>query len=499
MHSEPDTIEKDQIAELRDRAVALSREIVAPGPMALVRALVVINLAVLFARPQHSLPFLQVTELPLILSVIVALSWLPVCLRNWTPQTKAMLGILALMTVWVPLARNNFWSFHTWRDLAQQFFCFIFPMVVYCCYGNQLKRLVLLFGLLGGYLGIYSILHKGFGPGGFLKDENDLCLTLVMFLPMALALAIERRSAASRFFYLVLAAVILAGIVATLSRGGFVGLILAAGFLLWRSQHKMLTSFLGFLFILGAAFFAPQQYWKEMSTIQETDAGTAKQRWELWEVGMRVWLAPKNFIAGVGQANVPYHLGDFEPMRNRTSAGRSISGRAVHSMYVQLVSELGLIGLLLFGYMLVKSYFGNVRARNELLRFQDHLAGVLRELQAVKVRQAGVLERIEQGESPEDIMHAELTLGDLEQVSQRAKSEARFFATLATATNASWLGALGAAAFISTLYYPPLWILAGFSAAMQLYLGRFRARIIPYIESSTAYLQQEKHRLQLVH
>jgi O-antigen ligase len=99
--------------------------------------------------------------------------------------------------------------------------------------------------------------------------------------------------------------------------------------------------------------FVPPQYQAEMNTIQEEgiDAATGRDRLELWKVAWSVFL--DNPIIGVGQGNLPYRLGDYQYSRNGESFWqRSISGRMVHSVYLTVLSELGIIGTLIWVLMI---------------------------------------------------------------------------------------------------------------------------------------------------
>ncbi len=49
----------------------------------------------------------------------------------------------------------------------------------------------------------------------------------------------------------------------------------------------------------------------------------------------------------------------YEPEENRTHWGKSAGGRAVHSVYVQILSDLGLAGMLIFLTAVLSSIRGN--------------------------------------------------------------------------------------------------------------------------------------------
>ena len=213
----------------------------------------------------------------------------------------------------------------------------------------------------------------------------------------------------------------LAAIIATVSRGGFLGLV-AVGLYCWFRSSKKIIS--GFAIVLLAAFFiflAPKRYWQEMNTIQteyegETE-GTGSARRYTWEIGWEMFLA--NPVFGVGQGNFPWEFTYYQG--ERTFSGRSFSGRAAHSLYYTLLPELGLVGVFLF------------------LGMNYH---VYKDLALVR--------RVHKDRTklPRD-------------------ENARYFFFMSCALEASLVGFLASGYFISVLYYPSFWTLMGFAVALR--------------------------------
>ncbi len=417
------------------------------------RALLFLNLFVLFIRPQNDIKILVPLYLSLIFSVLGCLFWLPWHRRTWNPITKSMVMFLGLGVIWVPLARNNHEAFYAMLDLSQQFLGIVFPIVAFGASGQTLKRLMSYLPFLGAYIGIYALTHNGRGPGGFLGDENDCCLVLIMFFSFALTQFTAPRSFLSKLFLLACSITIATGIIATISRGGFVGFVAALFYFFLKSKNKLLVSLFGLITFAAVVPFVPQEYWNEMKTISDTSRGTAQARRDIWAVGIQIWLDPAHFIAGTGMQNSPRWLQDYEPIQNLSPHGKSISGRAIHSLYIQLVGDLGLIGLILFVSIVYLSLSGNVRViRDTLLHENDP-------------------------DLPyEIILHL------------------KFLRATAIGLNMAWVGVLWAGLFISVLYYPPIWLLACLSGTLVVYWdkltgGRVEERkVIPIsrgVESST--------------
>ena len=64
-----------QPSSLREQTLALVPEIRGPVAQKFLAGLVLFNLVILFARPQFSLPFLHLLQLPLVFSILGGVVW----------------------------------------------------------------------------------------------------------------------------------------------------------------------------------------------------------------------------------------------------------------------------------------------------------------------------------------------------------------------------------------------------------------------------------------
>lgn len=191
-------------------------------------------------------------------------------------------------------------------------------------------------------LALYTIAHGGRGPG-LLGDENDIALFLVMLLPFPyLRIAYEtvawRRAAMLGIFILVLA-----GIGSTLSRGGMVGTLPTLGFIWIKSRRKALT--LGLLVVILAltVLFGPEKLISEFRTIGDTQESTASSRIYYWKLSVE--LMQLHPLFGVGAhcwGNAVWHHISTGDLINT----HRLSNMTPHSVYFQVISELGLFGTL---------------------------------------------------------------------------------------------------------------------------------------------------------
>ncbi len=391
--------------------------------------LVLFYLFMEYGRPQSLLLFLRILRLS---GITVALLALCVVfsgkVRFKDKQTMLYIFLLGQMVIHGPIAVNNYWALMVFIGMTMNFVVFL-SLIHFVDNQEKYEKLINIWLAIHVFLAIMGILHKGKGVGGFLGDENDLCMTLNMIIPFSFFLSLEQKGK-KRIYYLSIACLFLFAIIITQSRGGFVGLI-ATGVYCWlRTKRKFVTALIIGILALFAVIMAPPQYWYEVRSITEqgTSKGTGEARIYTWTIGWHIFL--ENPIMGVGQGNFPYVFGEYE--REVTGSddpfhGRSVAGRAAHSIYFTMLPELGLIGT--FTILAMIFY-------------------CLKDLNLVK-------KRFIPGKNNKINVNAGTSM-----------SSAKLY-HIALALEGSLVSYLVSSSFISTLYYPNLWILMGFIMSLK--------------------------------
>jgi probable O-glycosylation ligase (exosortase A-associated) len=162
-------------------------------------------------------------------------------------------------------------------------------------------------------------------------------------VPVLLALAQTSTSRWERFFERFFAAGVFLRGFTTYSRGGFLAAGVLALLTLVRAERKVRTLIVIGLMLVLVASVMPQQFWDRMQTItfksEELDASAAG-RLHFWQVARA--MAADNPISGVG-------LNAFPVAYGRYNVTEAFDGeRAVHSIWLGVLAELGYPGLLLF-------------------------------------------------------------------------------------------------------------------------------------------------------
>ena len=307
----------------------------------------------LYARPNDLFPALG--DFPLV--KIVAMSVLTIYILSkgaagdrlsvWTLEMTMLVAIAALGLLFMPIAASPKDSLDTLTDPYLKT-VIIFILMVNLVDTRQrifsLWKLVVICGAALGVGAIRSYMKGEFAAqglrieglvGGMFENPNDLATALNILLPFAVALTGASKGLA-RLFYLGCAAFLTIGVLVTLSRGGFLGLIASSGVLLWKlGRGRRLKTTLGAALICGILFAVmPGGYENRIATIfnnEQDQTGSAQERRELMERAASI--AINRPIVGVGMGN--FHI-------------YSIREKEAHNAYLEIAAELGVMGLIAY-------------------------------------------------------------------------------------------------------------------------------------------------------
>lgn len=176
--------------------------------------------------------------------------------------------------------------------------------------------------------------------GGLFGNPNDLATGLDLMIPLAVILALTQRGI-WRFLSLACAAVMALGVVVTFSRGGFLGLMLSGGLLVWKlgERNRARTVILSLVAAGMLALAIPGSYFSRLSTILDTksdETGSAQERRALLD--RAIWLAVHRPIIGVGVSNFLIY---------------SVNQRVAHNSYLEISAELGVAGLIAYLILII--------------------------------------------------------------------------------------------------------------------------------------------------
>jgi hypothetical protein len=372
-------------------------------------------LVVDYGRPQDYLPIGSLRPAMLVILVLtIYLVSRKGFIRSDSKQTRMIWYFLLLLAIFVPFARNNYWAYQATTNMLA-YMPFILSTVILVNTVKRLRIIITVYIVLMIYISYYSLTHGGKGSGNYFMDENDVSLYINMWLPFCFFLFLYEKDKFKKLFYLLGVVVGLAAVVVSFSRGGFVGLVSVAVVIWLFSPKKMLSLTLIIIAALILYFSTSEEYKQEMSTVTDTDSGTASDRMKSWATAWDMFI---DNPFGVGGNNFAARFSEYQGDRFK----RGMWGRVAHSLWFTLIPELGIIGIFIYFRLL---YYN------------------LKDIFVVKKMQAG-----------NDLDH-------------------KYLYALSLAMLASLAGYFASATFISVLYYPHYWYMTGLIVALANISGKY--------------------------
>jgi len=281
---------------------------------------------------------------------------------NLTTRTREvnlilLLGVAALLSI--PFAINPGEAWKTFSELLVKTLL-IFIVIVNVVRTDRRLRLLMLLALgVSVYLSIAAIqdYRAGlFGIGteitsrimgrikGLFDNPNDLALHLVTMVPIAVGLAMAKAGMLRKFVYIGAACLMVAAIVVTFSRGGFLGLVAVSFFLVLKLGRKQRFPTMAGFFLAVVLFFAlaPGGYGSRLSTIFNISGdltGSGSQRNQVLKRSILVTLRYPLFGVGLGN----FHYKSFQEL-------------GTHNAYTQVGSEMGIPAMIMYIMFLVYPY-----------------------------------------------------------------------------------------------------------------------------------------------
>ncbi|HEQ98425.1 MAG TPA: hypothetical protein ENO22_03680 [candidate division Zixibacteria bacterium] len=358
-----------------------------------------------FARPDNFFPSLRPLRIAIIIQVGTLLAWmlqLIIQKKNvrWDKFSWAYLFFVAVMAAGVINAEIYGFALDYTQEMFSAFVIFTIAVNV----TNSLKRIRILVNILlliHLYFAIKGVITGGFVGGSLMGDENDFALALNVMIPFAFFFFLNAKSRIKKAFYLLLLVAFLLGVISSLSRGGWVGLVVVVLYCMIRSKQKLRSFAIVVMLSVVAVLFAPSEYWEEVESIKNTGEGTAQVRKDYWMAAVRMYI--DHPVIGVGAANGSFRMPEYYQGRLQTATQW---GRTFHGTLPQILAELGTLGMAAYLFMVYFAF--------------KYLIAVGREYPGARTDYAP---------------------------------------TLANAIVGAILGYFATSAFLSTAYYPQLWTL----------------------------------------
>jgi probable O-glycosylation ligase (exosortase A-associated) len=317
-----------------------------------------------FLRPYDLLPGLAKLRIPMLTVITSTVAF--IFIKAWTDKSIkwdkfnwVFLSFIGVVAITVVTAWNNRFAYNVFQSMSIYFVVMLIATNVV----NSTRRFSWLIWILltiHVYFALKGILHYSTGSysyGGmntsgsvgsnFLNDENDFAMALNTFIPFAFFMTFSFKNVFKKLIGTGILLILIFGVISSMSRGGWIGLVAAIGFSVFRSKHRIKSLAIALLSVLALIAFAPSQYWAEVQSIS-AESGTGKARIEYWKAAVRMFV--DNPLVGVGAANGGVRMPAYiETDRDPNTQW----GRTFHGTLPQVLAELGGLGIFFYLTMIV--------------------------------------------------------------------------------------------------------------------------------------------------
>lgn len=278
------------------------------------------------------------------------------------PVSRPAIFLAAWAVVTVPLA---VWPGGALDGVTSRLLTTVLVFLVAVAAVRELEDVRRLLGVFAVGVGIYAILApaggevRGMSAGGY--DPNDAAMFMVSGLPALIFFVLFGRRTVTRVLAAAGVAAVLYGLVDTGSRGGFLAFATVLAFMttMLRGVSATFRTVVVAVTFLAMVPLATADYWERIETIAQLDDGYGEDdelrgRWAVWGRGVGYWS--RNPITGAGMDNFTFMEGSHPAIQARLAEGRGIPFRAPHSQWVQVLAELGIVGLAAYVLVFLRSF-----------------------------------------------------------------------------------------------------------------------------------------------
>jgi putative inorganic carbon (hco3(-)) transporter len=200
-----------------------------------------------------------------------------------------------------------------------------------------------------------------FRISGPIGDPNFYAQILVVIVPLAFHFMTTEKKIILRALAAWSLIVCSLSIIFTFSRGGAIALAIVLGCLILYRRIRPLEVIGVLILIIGMVAFLPDQYSSRLNTITQVVTGQTNVREEasirgrLSELLVSWQMFTEHPILGVGVGNYPLY---YQSYSRKIGLDPRTENREPHNLFLEIASETGLVGLIVFFTILYFAYQG---------------------------------------------------------------------------------------------------------------------------------------------
>jgi O-antigen ligase len=334
--------------------------------------------ALLFFRPQDQFLALQPLHLAEMAAIIGLIAMMTARLARGIPISRTppeLLGVVALGGVILVTAPFSIWpggAIGTFTELYLKVILIFALMVNTLLWPKRIEQFTWLIVLATGYIASRAVFDYARGinlvengrvrgaVGGMFENPNDLALNMVAIVPFAMSFVFRRVSLVRRAIAAGCALLIVMTIVASQSRSGSLGLataIIVMVVLTMKRNPGLVAA--GALVAILAVPMLPGSYWHRLASITDDNKDETASRQARLTLMRESYLTFLEYpVTGVG-------AGQF---KNYKPQGRVEAWLETHNALLQVASELGIVGVVVFAFLLFRGMYAPMQTRRLLAR-----------------------------------------------------------------------------------------------------------------------------------
>ncbi len=260
-------------------------------------------------------------------------------------------------------------------------FCLVMPFFV-----RERVHFHAMFIVIALGLGIHGVLnglktvasgggHNMMGPAGtMLADRNHLSTALALVLPVLFYLQTYTANRLMRLVCLGAFCVVVLAILGGGSRAGFIAVSVVGLWLILTSRRKGMALVLVAGAVIAFLAFAPEDITSRLTTIKEADEDSSFiGRVIAWKISSAIALDNPIFGGGFHAVQVQTVWDSFKMSPGLLGFLNlpipEFSAKAAHSIYFEVMGDLGFVGLGLYMFILLRALWG----RRVIKRMTDQL------------------------------------------------------------------------------------------------------------------------------
>lgn len=198
------------------------------------------------------------------------------------------------------------------------------------------------------------------GSPGWFQNSGEFSMQMAVFLPMVLAYIANFRmewSRSVRLFFYLLAIMATGSIIASGSRGGVLGLAVVGLWSLAYSRHRLRALVAVFVGAILIFMVMPPELKKRFENIGKDN--TSISRLLYWEYGKDAIRS--NPLTGIGFMNWRTWVVKKHPELVGLIGSRD-RVEVIHNSYLQVATELGFLGAVVYGFILTNIFLSNLQS-----------------------------------------------------------------------------------------------------------------------------------------